>query len=165
MFFHFVFRLCSFVSRETIWRKSIFVFRRNFPNKKPRNAYVFAVSINCAKIFRLCSFVTGCACIRDCKKLTLSTVSNHVKQFGILKLELRQCLLQLLREMGEGVAGGGDFLRGSGLLLIVTSWYRIYCLYGIITQDNQGVNQKTGQNQDSGRKNRFPGELSLGTTE
>ena len=34
-----------------------------------------------------------------------------------LKLEMRQRFLKILREMGQGVAGGGDFLCGRGLLL------------------------------------------------
>ena len=40
----------------------------------------------------LCSIVTGFACIRNAKKLTLSSVSNHVKHFEIGFIFLRKVM-------------------------------------------------------------------------
>ena len=84
--FHLLFRLCSIVSRETI----------------------------CEKIFRLCSIVTGCACIRDCIKLTLSTVSNHVKHSEIISKFLSS------QRLGDTAAAGGcvaDVIPAAGKLV------------------------------------------------
>ena len=48
---------------------------------KAWRSFIFEDSVNYEKVFRLCSIVTGFACIRNANKLTLPSVSNHVKHF------------------------------------------------------------------------------------
>ena len=69
----------------------------HFFKYKVWKSFIFEDSVNYEKGFRVCSIVTGFACIRNAKKLTLSSVSNHVKHF-LFK--------------GEGVALSFIFLSG-----------------------------------------------------
>ena len=50
--------LCSFVSRETFFRKSLFILHRFFPNKNLENARIVTVDTNYENFFRLCSIVS-----------------------------------------------------------------------------------------------------------
>ena len=51
----------------------------HFFKYKVWKSFIFEDSVNYEKGFRVCSIVTGFACIRNAKKLTLPSVSNHVK--------------------------------------------------------------------------------------
>jgi len=73
-------RICFLCSESALFSFQL-LYVLHFFKYKAWKSFIFEDSVNYEKVFRVCSIVAGFACIRNAKKLTLPSVSNHVKHF------------------------------------------------------------------------------------